>query len=880
MSLVEYKRKRNFRKTAEPSGTRKGRRGAKEKRFVIQKHDASRLHYDFRLELEGTLKSWAVPKGPSFDPKEKRLAVHVEDHPLDYATFEGTIPKGQYGGGTVMVWDEGTWESLDPNPRQSYAKGRMKFELHGKKLQGGWALIRMAPRDNDEGDNWLLIKEKDEFAQADEDVTQVMPDSAATGRSLEQIAAGKGAVWKSSRKSKAIPPEDQPKRKMRATKTVGLAKAVDPAAVEHAVKTSMPRQISPQLCTLVDSVPTGDEWLHEVKFDGYRIVALIKNGKTDLMSRNGKPWTSKFPGIANACDDIAEACVLDGEVVALREDGTTDFQSLQNFLGEGCRAPLAYYVFDLLYLNGFDLTKCTLRDRKQMLKDLLGDAQNGLIRFSEHIEGSGEKVYSNSCKLGLEGVVSKQADAAYMQKRTRSWVKTKCLKGQEFVIGGFTDPSGSRSAFGALLLGYYNAEGDFVYAGRVGTGFTEKSLRSVAKLMKPLIRKQSAFASPPIGALARGVHWLEPKLVCEVEFTEWTQEGQLRHPSFKGIRDDKKPVEITREVPRTATRLAKRASADIDEPQPAKPHKSPAPTRKGKNAPVTISGVTISNPGKKLYPEGITKQMLAEYYDRIADRMLPYLAGRPLSLVRCPDGRTGQCFYQKHISQGLPKSVRTIPIREKKGTEDYLMIEDKEGLLGLVNLGVLEFHTWGCHAPNVERPDMLVFDLDPGPDVTGQDLVNAAHLLRDHLKALGLKSFLKTTGGKGYHIAAPLEPNTSWDDLKAITQAIAAHMAEVEPEKYTATMSKAKRTGKIYIDYLRNSRGATFIAPYSTRARENAPISMPIDWEDFTAKTNPGGWTLLDKTPIERKDPWRELLSLKQTFAAGEGKPKLRRVKK
>jgi len=878
VSLTEYRRKRNFRKTSEPSGDVKAKSRTKGKRFVIQKHAASRLHYDFRLELDGTLKSWAVPKGPSFDPKEKRLAVHVEDHPIDYGSFEGTIPKGEYGGGTVMVWDEGTWESLDPNPHQSYAKGRMKFALHGKKLQGGWALIRMAPRGDEKGDNWLLIKEKDEFAQNDEDVTKAMPDSASTGRTLEQIAAGKGAVWKSNRKSKTVEADEKPKRKARATKTVRLAAAVDPSKIEYAVKGAMPRSLSPQLCTLVESVPTGGEWLHEVKFDGYRIVAFIKDGKTELMSRNGKPWTSKFPGIAKACNELAEACVLDGEVVALREDGTTDFQSLQNFLGDGPRAPLAYYAFDLLHLNGYDLTKCTLRDRKEALKQLLGNTQKALVRYSEHIEGNGEDVYSNSCKLGLEGVVSKQTDAAYIQKRSRSWVKTKCLKGQEFVIGGYTDPSGSRSAFGALLLGYFDPGGDFVYAGRVGTGFTEKSLQSVAKLMKPLIRKESAFASPPIGAQARGVHWLAPKLVCEVEFTEWTQEGQLRHPSFKGIREDKKPSDITREVPRAASRLTRRAESRADEERaPSKPNKKSMPARKGKSAPATVGGVAISNPDKKLYPEGITKQMLAEYYDGIADRMLPYIAGRPLSLVRCPDGRTGQCFYQKHISQGLPKSVRTIPIREKKGTEDYVMIEDKEGLLGLVNLGVLEFHTWGCHASDVERPDILVFDLDPGPDVKGQDLVNAAHLLRDHLKALGLKSFLKTTGGKGYHIAAPLEPKLSWDDVKAITQAVAAHMAETEPAKYTANMSKAKRTGKIYLDYLRNSRGATFIAPYSTRARENAPVSMPLDWKDLTAKTKPDGWTLLDATPGPRKDPWRELLSLKQRIAAGEAAQKARR---
>lgn len=872
MSLRTYKKKRNFKKTREPAArVKKGRAGFG---YVIQKHAATRLHYDFRLELDGALKSWAVPKGPSYDPGERRLAVHVEDHPLDYATFEGTIPKGQYGGGTVMVWDRGTWEPIDDDPAAAYANGKLKFLLHGKKLVGGWTLVRMKGRDDDSKDNWLLIKERDDSADPGRDITEDAPDSAVTERSLEEIADAKAKVWKSNRKQDAV----RARRVAAPKNTKRLpAKAVkiDAAGIPDAAKRAQPVSIKPQLCTLVKEVPEGDAWLHESKFDGYRVVAFVKKGKTRLMSRNGKDWTRRFPAIEGACAALGHDCVLDGEAVVLREDGTSDFQALQNLLRAERTPNVAYIVFDLLHLDGYDLTDAPLTDRKAALRTLLRALpKNSPIQYSDHIEGQGPAVFQNACRLAMEGVISKRADSPYLQKRSAHWLKIKCIKSQEFVIGGYSPPSGARSEFGALFLGYHDEVGGLVFAGKVGTGFTEDSLRTVAAELHKRERQECPFESPPAGREARNARWVTPTLVCEVEFIEWTSDGRLRHPSFKGLRDDKPARKIVRERP-----VTNGVSAKGERAMPTKKQKSGRARTNGSTAKTaasrsndstTINGVAISHPDKLLYPEGITKRDLVEYYDRMADRILPYIAHRPLTLVRCPQGRAQKCFYQKHLTEGMPEHVRGISIREKEGKADYIVIDSHKALLELANLGVLEFHVWGCHEDKVEQPDMLVFDLDPGPDVKPARLTEAAFLMHDLFKALGLRTFVKTTGGKGLHVVAPIQRRHSWSELKELTRLIAVQIAAEAPKRYTANMSLGKRTGKIYLDYLRNGRGATFIAPYSTRARPNAPVSMPLHWDELDGGINPAHWTIENAEAAlkGRKDPWAEFSKTRQSLTA------------
>lgn len=871
MSLTEYKKKRDFKKTPEPEGKvhkNKGQLG-----YLIQKHAASRLHYDFRLELDGTLKSWAVPKGPSYDPKDKRLAVHVEDHPIEYGSFEGTIPKGQYGGGTVMLWDRGTWEPLDENPKKAYHEGKMKFLIHGEKLQGAWALIRIKGRDEDKGDNWLLFKERDEYADQRRNITEDEPRSVVSGRSLEEIANDADAVWNSNRDEETAKPKKEKKsaapsaRKVKEPEPITL----DAAAISGSKKRAMPASVQPQLCTLVKEVPKGDRWVHEIKFDGYRMTAHVNDGKAKMVTRNGKAWTSKFPEVSAQCVELGVDCILDGEVVVVKPDGTSDFQALQNLLRANKKPHVVYYVFDLIWLDGYDLTSTPLLERKKALKALLARTpDNGFVRYSDHIQGQGENVFENACRLAMEGVISKQADSPYLQKRGAYWVKTKCVKSQEFVIGGYSEPSGARNEFGALLLGFYDESGSLIYAGRVGTGFSEESLKAISRELKKRETKTTPFSNPPKGREAKGVHWLEPELVCEVEFTEWTNEGILRHPSFKGLREDKPAKAVVRETPEAS--VSSNGASEKSHLQKAPPAKEDKPKRtfkKGEKA--DVAGVAVSNPDKILYPEqGLTKLELVEYYDSIADYMLPYIAKRPLTLVRCPQGRAQTCFYQKHLKEHMPAHVRAIPIAEKDGTADYIAVDNKQGLLELVQFGVLEFHIWGAREDKVEQPDIIVFDLDPDPDVTKAALVEATLEVRKRFEGLGLQTFLKTTGGKGFHVVVPLQRKDDWDEVKQFTKLIAEDMASEEPGKYVSVMSKAKRKGKIFVDYLRNGRGATFIAPFSTRARANAPVSMTLHWDELDENTNPAGWTV--QNALERlttvKDPWADFFKTRQSITA------------
>ncbi len=845
--LKEYKRKRNFKKTTEPkakvASSRHGRR------FVVHKHAATRLHYDFRLEHNGVLLSWAIPKGPSMVAGEKRLAVHVEDHPLDYASFEGTISEGEYGGGTVMLWDDGQWEPQG-DPDAGLKKGRLEFSLRGRKLKGAWLLTRMRRTDSAGKENWLLIKRHDDQARSadDPDILEQKPRSVTSKRTLDQIATdADGQVWNSDRpESKTSSKRKSGGRSKKSSSRRETRNAVNAGEVQGARKAAIPKSLRPQLATLAEGVPAGDDWAHEIKFDGYRLLCIIEDGKARLMTRNGQNWTKKVPSLAAAAEQLLLTdAILDGELIAPGPDGVSDFQKLQNALKRG-GTDLVYYAFDLPYCEGYDLSRSPLLERKQLLQQILqATPSEPDIQYCDHIRGNGQAVFDNACRLGMEGIISKRVDSPYVQKRSRFWLKIKCIKRQEFVIGGWTDPAGTRSEFGSLLLGYYDGH-KLTYAGRVGTGFDEKLLHEIKKRMAPLSEKDSPFVNlREKRGVARHAHWIRPELVAEVEFTEWTDDGMLRHPVFHGLREDKPPRQVVRE------QAAANRSAEHE---------------------AVHSSVTLTNPARILYPEqGITKQQLADFYTTIAEWALPHTIDRPLALVRCPRGHQSKCFFQKHVSQGMPKSVHGVAIREKQGVEQTVLIRDLDGLIGLVQMGVLEIHLWGSRADNVEKPDRIVFDLDPGPDVPWEQVNDAARLVRDYLGNLGLVSFVKTSGGKGLHVLAPITRRPSWDDVNAFAGAIVKDISREYPDQYVAVMNKAKRHGRIFIDYHRNGRGATSVAPYSTRARAGAPVSTPIAWNELSADLTPNAFTvdnLAQRLSKLKKDPWQDFFKVRQSITA------------
>jgi bifunctional non-homologous end joining protein LigD len=911
MGLQEYKKKRNFKATPEPEGQVQSTQEGNS--FVIQKHAATRLHYDFRLEMEGVLRSWAVPKGPSLDPGEKRLAVHVEDHPLDYGTFEGIIPKGQYGGGTVLLWDRGTWHP-EGDPVAGYKKGHLRFRLDGEKLQGGWDLVRLGGRrGNGDGEKqeWLLIKVNDETAQpgSGDAIVEERPESVATGLSLEEIAADPERVWESNRaqpasetasfkdriaaKAAKTGAKGAKKTAKKALKAADAAKkeiasGLDPAPIEGARKAALPAKVEAQLATLVDGVPQGEEWVHEIKFDGYRCLCHVKDGDCRIITRNGKDWSDRFAPVARAAADLpVQSAILDGEVVVLEPNGTTSFQALQNALTENRDRDLVYYAFDLLYLDGYDLRKASLLDRKAALGQVVGPAK-GTIRYSDHVTGDGEAFYRQACDFSLEGIIAKRGDLPYHGGRNKDWLKIKCLKRQEFVIVGFTDPEGSRVGFGALWLAV-NEGGKLVSAGKVGTGFNDQLLRGLRKRLDKMVVPKPAFENPPRGAEARRSHWVRPELVAEVAFTEWTRDGILRHPAFQGLREDKDPRDVVHERPQDlpdeaepekAAKKSAKTSAKKTAARPAmkkgpKPPLHPAPEEKplpsaGKKKEVEISGVRFSNPDKVLFPEeGVTKRDLGVYYSRIADWILPHIKDRPLTIVRCPEGRTKQCFYQKHINEHVPPSVRRVEIAGDP--EPYGAVSSLEGILSLAQMGVLEFHIWGSHRDKIELPDYVVFDLDPDEGLAWERVVEAAYQMRDFLDGLGLRSFLKTTGGKGLHVVLPLTRKLDWDEVKAFTKAVTETVVAANPGRYTSKLPKASRKGKIFIDYLRNGRGATSICAYSTRARLGATVSTPLFWEELEQGVRADSFTVknlperLEKLPA---DPWEEFFKVRQSITA------------
>lgn len=804
-NLDLYRSKRDFSRTREPKGAAGRRKAAKAGgAFVIHKHAARRLHYDLRLEHGGVLWSWAVTRGPSLDPGEKRLAVHVEDHPLEYGSFEGTIPEGEYGAGSVVIWDEGKWIPED-DPARGMEKGHLAFALEGHKLAGRWHLVRLKPRRGEKRDNWLLIKVDDDFARDDEDILETAPDSVKSGRSVEEIGKDPGGdVWSTDEK-----PAKGRKSKVAKSKP---AKAKATGRSAKAEGEPLPRFVEPCLATLQDKPPAGEAWLHEVKFDGYRLQARISAGKVKLLTRAGLDWTERFGSrIADAFAALpCETALIDGEVVALGESGISSFSALQAALSEGKTTNLVFFAFDLLHLDGENLKAEPLLARKERLEELLRSAgPDAPLRYSEHFVEPGQTMLRHACRMGLEGVISKRAEAPYRSGRGRDWVKSKCTQRQEFVIAGYVPSRTSRNQLGSLVLGYHEDD-ELKPAGRVGTGFTRNSAAGLKKKLDAIAAEVSPFSGK--AGRERGIVWVKPELVAEIAFGSWTASKTLRHSVFLGLREDKPAQEVVEEKPVKAVTKTSRA---------AKPA--------GKPAAGPETAVKLSNPDKPLWPDiGFTKQNLLDYYASVWERMAPFVVERPLSLLRAPDGVGGQVFFQKHAGAGLHKAVSRM--KDKDG-EELLFIRDFDGLAALVQLGTVEVHVWGATIDAVETPDQIIFDLDPDKGVPMERVREAAVTVRQKLIELGFESFLKTSGGKGFHVVLPLKPKADWDEVKGFARDFAKAMEQAEPKLYTATLSKKARKGRIFIDYLRNGRGSTAIAPFSTRARPGAAVAMPIAWE-------------------------------------------------
>ena len=841
--LAKYNAMRDFKKTKEPAGKQAGAGPAKpgaQPIYVVQKHAATRLHWDFRLELHGVLKSWAVTNEPVADPSIKRLAVRTEDHPISYATFAGDIPKGEYGGGHVEIWDHDTWQPHE-DPDAALARGKLGFTLSGGRMAGDWALVKLK-RDKTGGkrENWLLIKENEDGKAA-----RLNPGAAAASAAAA------------------------PQAKAVAKPKGGLAKS-GPAWVK-AVTAGGPKKLAtidykPALATRVETVPVGDDWLHELKFDGYRALLYIKKGKVQIVTRNGLDWTHRFPKLETALQQLkADEAAIDGEIVVMDAKGRTDFGLLQMVLGGEAEVPFTFMAFDLLKLDGKDLKQQPLLARKAALAKLIGtldrkNKKSGVIRFSEHVIGQGDKFFAEAKKLKAEGIISKRADSFYSGARTHDWLKIKAGQRQEFVIGGFTRRSDNRNAIGALLVGVFDKK-EFVYSGRIGTGFAGPVSDDIMARAQSLIAKESPFtkgAKPE----ARGVTWLQPKLVGEVEFAELTREGVVRHGAFKGLREDKGARQVTLELPEE--KLAKAAPKIERKPAPKQAAGDKAGARPGA---LVLHGITISHPDRVVFPEdGYTKGDIARYYADNADRILEDLAGRPLSIMRCSDN-SHACFFQRHIQHGT--SVRQLGISDSKSGEPYFAIATTKDLLSLVQLNVLEFHAWNTKRAPYAKPDRLIFDLDPDPNVGWPSVKAAAQTVRERLQELGLESWAKTTGGKGIHLVVPLQQAPGWDETKAFCRAFAEKMAADYPDAFTSNPLKVKRKNKIYLDYLRNDNTATAVSAYTLRARAGAPVSMPVTWQELAKLPKPDFYNIQNaakRFAKGYKDPWAGMNAARQSL--------------
>jgi bifunctional non-homologous end joining protein LigD len=859
--LDVYRAKRNFDRTSEPRGGKRAS-AAGRLQFVVHKHAARRLHYDFRLEYAGVLKSWAVPKGPSLDPEERRLAVQTEDHPLEYAGFEGVIPEREYGAGAVLIWDRGYW-TPEGDAESGLEKGKLDFSLAGDKLRGRWTLVRMPPKRGarkESKDNWLLIKHRDREARDSEaqELVETRPESVLSGREIGEVASAGDRVWH-SRGGEAEP--------------VLVPEVGRPDTLAGARQAALPEALAPQLASLVDVPPEGPGWFHEPKLDGYRLLCRIDEGQVRLLTRRGHDWTERFAAIEEAARALpCRTALLDGEAVVIASRGLSSFQELQAALASG-KGDIALVAFDLLYLDGWDLRGAPLRSRKELLRLLLSGAPRS-IGYGDHLETSGAFVFKEACRLGMEGIVSKRAADPYRSERSRSWLKIKCQRRQELSIVGFTDPGGSRAGFGALLVGTRDAPGEPLrYAGRVGTGFDDRTLRSLRARLDPLLQRAPSVSNPPRGAAARGVHWVKPELVAEIGFGEWTQEGVLRHPVFHGLREDKRAEEVVTERALSAAEPEPDAGPRVTAPE-VRPSAAPVPAAApantppalsaaalAKEKPVRVAGVKLSHPSKLLFPEtGITKRQLASYWEQVAEHALPLLRDRPLTLLRCPEGQGQPCFYQKHIGAGVAEAVPRVSI--KADEEPYATVDALPALIGLVQMGVLELHVWGSRQDRLDQPDQLVLDLDPSEELPFGRVVEAALELRERVQALGLLGFVRLTGGKGLHVVVPVVPGPRWPAVKQFTQALAQELVRDQPTRFTAVMSKSRRGGKIFIDYLRNAREATAIGSYSPRAKPGAPVALPVAWEELDPKaTEPPRHGLLDVPELLRRrkvDPWRD----------------------
>lgn len=840
--LKLYREKRDFTRTSEPGAEVAKGQGAQ---FVVQKHAARRLHYDLRLELDGVLKSWAVTRGPSLVPGEKRLAVQTEDHPMKYLEFEGVIPQGEYGGGTMIVWDRGTWRP-EHDPHKALAKGHLDFVLEGARLGGRWHLVRMRPRPHEKKEQWLLLKGDDEFARtADQPDVLEENRSFLSGKTNDDLQT-EGAIrvdHASRQASKAAP----------AAKAV----AIKPAKAPKARKGLLPVFLEPSLAALVEEPPDGGEWIHEIKYDGYRIQARLDGGEVQLLTRKGLDWTERFSRVADAVRQLGlGSALLDGEIVSEAESGVPSFGGLQADLKAGRQDRMVYYVFDALYLDGVDLTKTPQIERKQLLEAALTDLPEGSpLRYSAHFEHDGGTMLTHACRLGLEGVISKRKDAPYTPDRGSHWLKAKCVLRQEFVVIGYTVSTAAKRSIGSLALGYYE-DGKLIYAGRSGTGFSGDEAQSLYAGLSAIAAEKPAFGRKPPAGTDKGVRWVEPRFVAEIEFRGWTNDELLRQSAFKGLRDDKPPAEVVREG--GSGRADAAPAAEVD-----------------------LSGVRLTHPERVLWEEGgVTKQGLADFYADIADWALPHLVNRPLSLVRCPNGAGKQCFFQKHRWEGLSPDIRFIEVGD---AEPMTFIEDLRGLLGLVQAGVLEIHPWGSTIADIEKPDRIIFDLDPGEDVTWSQVIDGALAVRRRLDQDGLKSFVKTSGGKGLHVVAPLTPSADWETVKDYTRRVVEAMEADAPALYVSNMAKRLRKGRIFVDYLRNGRGATAVAAFSTRARDGAPVSTPLAWDELSEALKADHFridNLRQRLDFLAADPWDGFFDLRQTLPkSGPGKSRKKTAK-
>ncbi len=968
-----YNRKRRFDETPEPAGTRpakkRGSRGAARHEadaglsYVIQEHHARRLHYDFRLELNGALLSWAVPKGPCLDPSVKRLAVHVEDHPVEYGSFEGEIPPGNYGAGTVIVWDRGTWEPVGgaAEAARAYRAGKLKFYLHGEKLHGGWTLVRSHMRGDADKEQWLLIKERDDEArdESEYDILEQRPGSVLSGQAAP-AAQGQRGKQAAAGKTRAASVRGDPKRPdiVATRSSESLRELAASPAIEGAVKAKLPAALKPQLATLVDATPPGDDWSYEIKFDGYRVLARIdasaKAHQVQVFTRAGNDWTAKFGKQVKAFGQLGlDSAWLDGEAVVLDENGVPNFQALQNAFDSNRPQDIVVYLFDVPFLNGYDLRGVPLQQRRALLRALLEPVDDSVLRFSNDFEFSAEDLLKSACDMALEGIIGKRRDSGYMSGRSATWIKLKCRRRQEFVIGGYSEPSGSRAAFGALLLGVHDSKGKLQYAGRVGTGFDAALLRSVKKELDAHETKRMPFASVPRERSRTPVHWVEPVLVAECNFAEWTSEGIVRQASFVSLRKDKPARQIVKEAPRkgddvqqqtdieagaapkkraarggaaagegdagsrsagnksaakgTSKATAKAAEKETGdkqakaraqaEAQPAaktaakaaaktasKSGGSPKRTAAGETAsppatsranksssPTEVAGVRISHPDRVIDKStGARKIDLVQYYESVAPWMLPHLVDRPVSLVRAPEDIGGELFFQKHTQKLSIPNITQHPGLDP-GHPPLLTVDSAKALVGAAQMGTIEFHTWNGVASNIEKPDRVVFDLDPDPSLGWDRMIEAALLTRSLLEELGLTSFCKTSGGKGLHVVVPLSKHAGWDEVKDFSQAVAQHMASTLPKYFSAKMGAQNRKQKIFVDYLRNNRGSSTVAAFSARARPGLGVSVPLAWDEVAQTTGGAQWNienLHERLAELKSDPWADYPKTRQRITA------------